>query len=165
MSIATEAKVKFQLAPAFHFTLSENLPEILQAGCLFSKATVGQRMKADLSNPEIQKARDTRAIPATGRRVSEYVPLYFGFKTPMLSLKRKQNEDIIYLRFSLDILGISGAVFSDGNASDRDTTFSAFQKVDDLAVLDHATINGVKWEGTDLDKKRRKQSEILIPDS
>ena len=30
---------------------------------------------------------------------------------------------------------LSGAVFSDGNASDRDTKFFAFQKVDDLAVL------------------------------
>ena len=164
MSIASEALVKFRLAPAFHFTLIDNLHEILQAGCLFSKTTVGHRLNTDLSNPEIQKARDNTVIPATGRRVTEYVPLYFGFKTPMLSLKRKQNEDIIYLRFTLDILGISGAVFSDVDASDRDTKFFAFQKVDDLAVLDHATINGAKW-GTDLDKKRRKQSEILIPDS
>jgi len=163
MTIGHQARQKFQLAPAFHFTLIKNLPGILAEGGLLSKARAQNRMKGDLSDPGIQEARKARIVPGTGRSVQEFVPLYFGFKTPMLSLRRDRNEDILYLRFPLDVLGLPGAVFSDGNARDGKSKFFLFEGVESLAVLDVATINGVKW-GQDDEKKRRKQAEILIPD-
>jgi hypothetical protein len=163
MTIGHQARQRFQLAPAFHFTLIENLPGILAEGGLFSKVRAQDRMKGDLSDAGIQEARKARIVPGTGRSVQEFVPLYFGFKTPMLSLRRDRNEDILYLRFPLDVLGLPGAVFSDGNARDGMTKFFPLEGIESLAVLDVATINRVNWAGDD-EKKRRKQAEILIPD-
>lgn len=162
MTIGQDARVKFELAPAFHFTLIENLSSILTEGCLISKALLGGRLVGDLSDLQIQRARKLRPVLDTGRNLHEFVPLYFAFKTPMLSLRRDRNEDIIYLRFPLDVLGLPGAIFSDGNARDEKTRFFPFGSVDDLAVLDVRAINSVKW-GQDDEKKRRKQAEILIP--
>lgn len=99
MTIEEEAKQKFELGPAFHFTLIENLADILSEGGLLSKALVQHRLKGDLSHPEIQEARRTRIVPGTGRSVHEFVPLYFGFKTPMLALRQDRNEDISIFGF------------------------------------------------------------------
>jgi hypothetical protein len=164
MSISAEAKSKFQLAPAFHFTLLTNLPNIIEKWALLSKNRVGDLLRDDLSNLEIQRARSERIVAGTNRSLHDFVPLYFGLKTPMLALKQARNEEIIQLRFPLEILGIPGACFSDGNARDVRTKLYEFRSVDDLSVLDAKAINGVSW-GKDEEKKRRKQSEILVPDS
>lgn len=164
MSIGEKAKSDFQLAPAFHFTLIKNLPGILGEWALLSKNRVGDLLKDDLSNLEIQRARGERIVAGTNRSLHDFVPLYFGLKPPMLALKQARNEEIIQLRFPLDILGIPGACFSDGNARDTRTKLYEFQSVGDLSVLDAKAINAASW-GKDEEKKRRKQSEILIPDS
>jgi hypothetical protein len=164
MSMSDEAKRKFQLAPAFHFTLIMNLPNILKAGALLSKNRVGTLLQDDLSNPDIQRARSERIVDGTDRTLHDFVPLYFGLKTPMMALKQEMNEEILLLRFPLDILSLPGAHFSDGNARSKATKIRPFRSVDDLSVLDAQAINSSKW-GQDEERKRRKQAEILIPDS
>ncbi len=81
----------------------------------------------------------------------------------MLMSHQDKNEQIIYLRFSLEILLTPGAVFSDGNARSDRTQFFLYTGIQDLAPLNPTAINSVKWAG-DPEKKRQKQAEILIPD-
>jgi len=81
----------------------------------------------------------------------------------MVAWNQTQNEHMIFLRFSLDILGQVGVVISDGNARSIATRFFSFTNVDDLAQLDASAINTVKY-ARDPELKRRKQAEILVPD-
>jgi len=111
--------------------------------------------KEDLSNPDIQRARSERIVDGCDRNLHDFVPLYFGFKTPMMALKQNRNEEILYLRFPLEILSLPGARFSDGNARASETKIYSFHSVDDLSVLDAKAINSVKW-GQDEEKKRKK---------
>jgi len=40
------------------------------------------------------------------------------------------------VRFPLDVLGLPGAIFSDGNTRDGNTKFFLFETVENLAALD-----------------------------
>jgi hypothetical protein len=55
-------------------------------------------------------------LPASQRPLHDYVPLYLGFKTPMVAIKQAHNEDLLFLRFSLGVLVTPGSVVCDGNA-------------------------------------------------
>lgn len=80
----------------------------------------------------------------------------------MVAVLSQHNEDLIFLRFSLNILGESGVLFSDGNAASSKTQFFEFIDLDSLSVLDAKAIQTVCYSG-DQELKRKKQSEILIP--
>lgn len=116
----------------------------------------------DISDPSVQLGREHKTIPVTQKNLHDYVPLYFGPKTPLVVKYQDRNEEFLYLRFSLNILQTPSAVFSDGNARTNATKFFTFNALDDLQVLDNTAINATSWAGDD-EKKRRKQSEVLIP--
>jgi hypothetical protein len=94
----------------------------------------------------------------------DYVPLYFGFKTPMVAWNQDHNSSLLFLRFSLNILTRFGVVISDGNSRSKATQFRNFQNLDDLSILNVKAILTVKY-ANDSETKRQKQAEILIPDS
>lgn len=151
----------YQLGPASHFTHIENLESIVQRG-LSSKRQLEAIKYTDLSDKGIQEVRAEKTVLDTGRTLHDYVPIYFGVKTPMIMKHDSLNEQLIYLRFSLDILSMPGVVFTDGNARSDETKFFKFDGIDSLKVLDCQAINAFKW-ADDADKKRRKQAEILVP--
>lgn len=142
-----------------------NLASIFASGQLVSKngLIAAKASIVDISNPGIQEWRNQKIIPQANRPIHDYVPLYFGFKTPMVACLQKDNERIVFLRFSLDILELPGVIISDGNARSDTTVFHPFSCIDDLEFLDVRTILGVKY-ANDPEKKRRKQAEVLVPD-
>jgi len=158
-----QIKEKFQLGPATHITHITNLAGIVTNGLQSHNLMLVTSQKYfDLSDPSVQLGREQKIIPATGKNLHDYVPLYFGWKPPMLFTHQDKFEEIIYLRFSLNILTTHGAVISDGNARSHGTSFYLFSGFDDLTNLNVKAINDVKWSG-DSEKKRQKQAEILIP--
>ncbi len=159
-----QIKEQFQLGPASHITHIHNLDGIIANGLRSHSYMKSQREPyIDLSDPGIQLDREQKIISVTGKGLHDYVPLYFGWKSPMLMSHQDKNEEIIYLRFSLNILATPGAVISDGNARSNATKFFIFTDIQDLINLNPKAINDVKWAG-DIEKKRQKQAEILIPD-
>lgn len=158
-----EIKEKYQLGPASHMTHISNLAEILKTG-LLSHNQMKDKGYFDLSDASVQLGREKKIIPHTKQYLHDFVPIYFGWKTPMVMRHQDKNEEIIFLRFSLSILQTSGVVFSDGNARSHATNFFSYTKIDDLAALNAKAINDVKWVGDD-EKKRQKQAEILVPQS
>ena len=136
---------------------------ILAAGELRSYNLMRGTAYNNLSNLDVQQGRAGITVPATGRPLHDYVPLYFGFKTPMVAWNQDKNEQLIFLRFSLNILVLPGVVISDGNARSIATKFVKYSGLDDLAVVDPKAIQTVKY-GHDPELKRRKQAEILVPD-
>lgn len=110
-----QIKEKFQLGPASHMTHISNLVEIAKGGLLSHNQMKNQNY-FDLSDASVLLGRERKIIPHTGQYLHDFVPIYFGWKTPMVMRHQDKNEEIIFLRFSLDILQTSGAIFSDGNA-------------------------------------------------
>jgi hypothetical protein len=93
----------------------------------------------------------------------DYVPLSLGFKTPMVAINQDHNEDLLFLRFSLDILATPGSVICDGNARSQASKFYLFTEPDVFSNIDIGSIRTVKY-AKDPEIKRRKQAEVLIPE-
>lgn len=160
-----QIRQRYQLGPAYHMTHGGNLASIFASGALLSKNSLaGLNVSVvDISNPGIQEWRNQKIVSQANRSIHDYVPLYFGFKTPMVACVQRDNEKIVFLRFSLDILELPGVIISDGNARSDSTVFRCFSSIDDLGFLDVRTVLGVKY-ANDSEKKRRKQAEVLVPD-
>lgn len=155
-----QIRQKYFLNYFYHMTHVDNLPSILSAGEIKAKNRIKENEYKRLSNDDVQKRRAKRVVNSLP--LHDYVPLYIGPKTPMVAVNQNQNEDFMFLRFSLDILKISGTVIADGNATTWSTKFVQFNEIDDLGCLDIDAIRGVKYSG-DLELRRKKQAEILVP--
>ena len=161
--VQDEVRKNYGLGPAYHMTHVDNLERILLAKGIKSKNSLGEVPHVDISNPDVQEGRAGIKIQLSGRPLHDYVPFYFGFKTPMVACNQDINNELIFLRVNLDILERPGTLFTDGNARSEKTKFFEFRSAKDLVVLDAKAINSVKYSG-DTELKRRKQAEILVPD-
>ena len=164
--LGKEIKERFELASLpSHMTHIDNLNSILTSNGLFSVNTLNSSSLPfnDSSNASVQVIRANKTIPDTGKPLHDYVPLYFGRKTPMTSAIRNLNDSLIFLFFSFDILTDLECVISDGNAADAKTSFKVLQSIDDLDFLDPKSINSQSY-AHDNEIKRRKQAELLILD-
>lgn len=142
----------------------QNLASILRDGEIRSYNQMRGHTYLNLSNPDVQAGRASITISATGKPLHDYVPLYLGFKTPMVSVNQNHNEDLLFLQFSLDILNSGKVVISDGNARSARTQFKVFSQLVDLDFLDIKAIRALKY-AYDSELTRKKQAEILIPDT
>ena len=140
----------------------QNFRDILESGELSSYNQMRGKSYFNLANEDVSAGRSAISINITDRPLHDYVPLYFGFKTPMVAINQKFNEDLIFLRFSLDILSLLGIIITDGNARTHHTRFRRFQSLEELSFLDVHSIRTVKY-AYDKEVKRRKQAEILVP--
>lgn len=159
-----QIKQRFQLGPASHMTHLDNLRSILKSGELRSYNKMRGNSYHNLANEDVQKGRAGITVDVSNRPLHDYVPLYFGWKTPMVAWNQKHNEELIFLRFSLDILKRTDTVITDGNARAKATQFRSFTDISNLEIIDAHATNSVKYAHDD-EFKRRKQAELLILDS
>lgn len=156
---------RYQLFPASHMTHLSNLASIVEAGGLSSYNRMRGSSYFNLANEDVQAGRASIEITATGRPLHDYVPLYFGFKTPMVAVNQTHNESLLFLRFPLDLLELGGVVITDGNARSRETQFRKYTEIQDLELIDVRAVHTVKYAGSGNEQlRRRKQAEVLIPD-
>lgn len=109
-----------------------------------------------------------------GRRLGEYIPFYFGVRTPMLYVVQNgfnmvaptPSENIVYCVSSVQkIIDLQlDFVFTDGHAVDGFTTQYNLEDIQNIdTILDKNAINAKYWKDeNDLDRKRRKESEFLV---
>jgi hypothetical protein len=109
-----------------------------------------------------------------GRSLGDYIPFYFGTRTPMLYVIQKgfngvvptPAEEIVYCVSSVQkIIDLNQPfVFTDGHAIDSFSSQYAEADVQQLGTLiDWEAVNAMDWKkDTDLDLKRRKQAEFLV---
>ena len=163
-SLEQQIRSAFQLGPASHMTHVDNLSSICTTRKLFSFNQMRSKAYSSLANHDVQAGRSTVVVPVSNRSLHDYVPLYFGFKTPMVAYNQSCNEQLLFLRVSLNILGTPGVVFSDGNARSTGSKFYLFNHLDDLKALDCRAVQSVRY-AHDQEFKRKKQAELRIPDS
>lgn len=165
MSFLDEVKVKIKRISAYHMTHIDNLPKIFSEDALISKAEILKRKFQfnDISCAEVQGRRESKIVNNLG--LHEYVPLYFGPKTPMVAANNFQQEKIIFLLFDLTILQTPGCVISDGNAASDRTKFKVFSQLSDLDILNINAIATSKYGQytPENEQRRKKQAEVLIP--
>ena len=89
-----------------------------------------------IANDDVQAGRAGITIAETSRPLHHYVPLYMGFKTPMVACNQDQNESLVFIRFLYNLLSESEAVVTDGNARTTATKFRVYTGIKDLDFLD-----------------------------
>lgn len=165
MSVYKEIYHKYELGPIQHMTSINNLSSILQAGAIISKNNINKNgiTIIDISNQSVQTGRSNKNVIGTNFTLHDFVPLYWARKTPMGLVLKEKNEEIIFLRFSTDILGMLECYISDGNAYDSKTIIKKFTQLSDLDFLSPKLINA-RYFAENEESKRIKQAEVLVFD-
>ena len=162
MAFLDDVKSKIHRVTAYHLTHIDNLPAIFSENALISKEEIISRKVTftDISIPEVQTRRHEKTV--YGLDLHQYVPFYFGAKTPMVAVNNDKQDNIVFLQFSLEILQTKGCVISDGNAASSNTKFNVFSGVESLSFLDLKAIASSRYANNS-EMKRKKQAEVLIP--
>jgi ssDNA thymidine ADP-ribosyltransferase, DarT len=151
-----------------------NLEYILDNGIYYRNSDHFDPNYINIGSSEIIEHRDTvrvKCYPQT--TVNDYVPFYFGIRTPMLykiktghGVQRRPQSEIIYLACSfLDLTNSSLQwCFTDGNAAKYITEF--YNTVDKIHDLDWRSIDATEWTDNnsdgDHDRMRKKHAEFLV---
>lgn len=157
----------------FRMTHIENISHIVQHGLTHS-ASIN-------SNPNFRPIGDGSLIATrnsfhltNGRNLGEYIPFYFGMRTPMLYVVQNgynmvastPAEDIVYCVSSVQkIIDLQlDFVFTDGHAVDSFSTQYFAADIQNIHnIIDKNAINAKYWrDDNDLDRKRRKEAEFLV---
>lgn len=161
--------------PIFHITPIENLRMILEVGELRAKRALDQEDTGytNIAHRTIQDRRAHTLVPCgPGGVLHDYVPFYFGPRSPMLNTISKGNvegfaggqQSIAHLVSTVQAVQAAGLgfVFTDGHGTMAITDF-----YDDLGQLDEVDwplMSARYWFDIDddLDRKRRRQAEFLV---
>lgn len=157
----------------FRMTHIENIPHILQNGITHSTSAYANPDFVPIGDGTLITTRNN-FILNNGRRLGEYIPFYFGVRTPMLYVVQNgfnmvaptSAENIVYCVSSVQkIIELQlDFVFTDGHAVDSFSsqyTSADIQNID--TILDKNAIKAKYWKDeNDLDRKRRKEAEFLV---
>ena len=164
-----------QPTPIFHITNIDNLFLILAGGTLRTIADLKATGVAytSIAHQNIQDRRAYTLVPCgPGGCLHEYVPFYFGARSPMLytiSLGNVEGYDqgqeaVIYLVSTVQTVSNAnvGHVFTDGHGIMGFTDF--YDDLADLGEVDWPLMKKKYWNDTvdDPDRTRRRQAEFLV---
>jgi len=166
--------------PVYRIEHYQNLPHILQHGMLVRQHPAFNPNHVFIGNPDLTGSRHQypvrpgdHATPQTFGTLGDYVPFYFGPRSPMLyniitgwrGIPQRPQREIIYLGCRVEVLVTQapGCVFTDGHAYDHLTSY--YTNLDHLNELDWEDIRANRWtsEAGHEDRQRRKQAEFLVP--
>jgi len=157
----------------FRMTHIENIQHILQNGITHSTSVKANPNFVPIGDGSLITTRNNFLLN-NGRRLGEYIPFYFGVRTPMLYVVQNgfnmvaptPSENIVYCVSSVQkIIDLQlDFVFTDGHAVDGFTTQYNLEDIQNIdTILDKNAINAKYWKDeNDLDRKRRKESEFLV---
>jgi hypothetical protein len=158
--------------PIYHITHIDNLDRILTRGALVCNAAGPNYV--NIANAGIQGRRAAKVVPCgPGGVLHEYVPFYFGPRSPMLYAIHCNAVDgyaggqdrIMHLVASVKGVIDSGQrfVFTDGHAAMEMSTFYTNWNMH-RAEIDWALMTATYWNDTQEypDRKRRRQAEFLV---
>lgn len=157
----------------YRMTHIENMTHILRNGITHSTSANANPNYSPIGDSSLISTRSNFLLN-NGRSLGEYIPFYFGVRTPMLYVVQNgfnmvaptPPENIVYCVSSIQkiIDHQLDFVFTDGHAVDG---FSVQYSIDDIQnidkILDRDAINAKYWrDEKDLDRKRRKEAEFLV---
>ena len=159
----------------YHFTHMSNLASIVESEALYCDRIC---QSTDLNPRNIaysnlkERRRATQVEIAPGGTLCDYVPFYFGTRSPMLYTysqgnvtgRRENQDEIIYLVSSAETITSLGLpfVFTDGHPVKEPRAF--FDDLSQLQEVDLPLMQRKYWYDTDADpdRMRRRQAEFLV---
>ncbi|MFI7543089.1 DUF4433 domain-containing protein [Actinoplanes sp. NPDC049599] len=158
-----------------HFTHEDNLERILDQGGLLcdracQKSGLNRRNIA-YTSIKAQRARTVVEVPPGGT-LDQYVPFYFGPKSPMMLTyksgnvtgKREDLSELLYFVTAAQDIAAAGLpfAFTDGHPIVEPRLF--FNDLVDLREVDLPLMKERDWFDYDdyPDRKRRRQAEFLV---
>jgi len=151
----------------------DNIPHVIQNGLTHKNSPNSNPSYTPIGDGSLINTRDNFKTP-NGTKLGEYIPFYFGLRTPMLyviqngynGVKAVSPNHIVYCVSSVQKIVENDFefYFTDGHATDG---FSTFYTKDDInsidELVDFEATNAKFWKKqNDLDFKRRKEAEFLI---
>lgn len=159
----------------YHITHLDNLPGILQDGCLHCQQQLGTsgQHPVNIAHIGIQDRRALTTVPCgPGGILHDYVPFYFAPRSPMLYAIHRGNVEtydggqtpLVYLVSTATHIQQAKQqfVFTDGHPTVAFTQF--YTELADLTHVDWPLMRAQYWNDTpqDPDRKRRRQAEFLV---
>ena len=127
----------------------------------------------NIGDESLIEQRNVFTIPiAPGGVLADYVPFYFGGRSPMLlniktgyrGIKQREQREIVYVCTHIETVAKACPefCFTDGHAKDRLTAY--FNNLADLDKVDWRAVDLTYWTSTEdePDNMRRKQAEFLV---
>lgn len=157
----------------FRMTHIENIPHVLKFGITHSSSINANPNFVPIGDNSIISTRNDFQL-RNGKKLGEYIPFYFGVRTPMLYVIQNgynmvaptPAENIVYCVTSVKkIIELQlDFVFTNGHAVNGFTSqysLSDIPKID--KIIDWKAVKEKFWTNdTDLDLKRRKEAEFLV---
>lgn len=152
-----------------------NLPRIIRAGGLkcYNHMCVGGDTYENIAHENIQDKRARKDVPkGLGGKLHDYVPFYFGPRSPMLNAishgrvegHEEGQEPVVHLVTTFDRIQAAGLpfVFTDGHAVMDFATF--YDDPADFVNVDWPLMQATYWNDINSDPNRsfRRQAEFLI---
>lgn len=157
----------------YRMTHIENIPHVLQYGITHRNSQSANLNFVPIGDNSLINRRNTHILN-NGKVLGDYIPFYFGTRSPMLYVIQRgfngviktDPENIIYCVTSIAKIIDSEIdfMFTDGHAIDSFSTEYSKAQIENIDnILDYNAINATVWiDENDLDKKRRKEAEFLL---
>ncbi len=157
----------------YRMTHIENIPHILQFGIT--------HFDSGNANPNYKSIGDSSLITTrnkyrlnNGKLLGEYIPFYFGIRTPMLyvvqhgfnMVEPMSAEKIVYCVSSVQkIIDLNlEFLFTNGHAVNSFSSQYTSASINNISsIVDWKAVRAKYWnDENDLDLKRRKEAEFLV---
>jgi ssDNA thymidine ADP-ribosyltransferase, DarT/HD domain len=151
----------------YHFTHIDNLPSLLKTGFLANNHP--NFPKSDYLSVAAQGIQNRRAemnVPCCpGGVIHDYVPLYFGSRSPMLlrviNEKNIDQFEILYFEFPISLLCRDDVIFTDASAN-TDFPPNFYSDPADLDRLNWSEINSPTWSSANDTLRHQRMAEVLV---
>lgn len=160
----------------------DNVPHILANGITHSSSLNANPNYQPIGDADIINTRNARNIRylTVGRRrprticIGDYIPFYFGFRTPMLyviqrgfnSVIQQDPKNIVYIVCNVQAIINTNLpfYFTDGHAIDMFTTCYDSTYANQLQNLVDLPATRIRDWTNNRDDKRKKEAEFLVGD-
>ena len=153
-----------------------NIPHILSHGIVHKDSPNAYPNYISIGDDTLINVRNEQLIPGTEYHIGDFIPFYFGPRTPMLysiqhgneHVTKRHPEEIVYCIISISdvIKNDLHGFFTDGHARSAMTTFYPNSRLPELDTLvKRKDVYENSW-GTCYDNtgetKRKKSAELLL---
>ncbi|MDD3687140.1 MAG: DUF4433 domain-containing protein [Bacteroidales bacterium] len=157
----------------YRITHVENVPHILNHGVTHASSSNANKSYKSIGDCSIISTRHDKKL-SNGKKLSDYIPFYFGARMPMLYVIQKGYNGVAITAANEIVYCVSSVqkivehnlpfLFSDGHAVSNLSSFYNIHDLDKIdAILDFAAVRDSNWKKeNDLDYKRRKEAEFLV---
>lgn len=155
----------------------DNLEYLLRNGMCTRNHKLADPNYINIGDNNLIRQRQIFPVKITppGGNLGDYVPFYFGGRSPMLlniktgyrGIQQRSQADIVFVVCSIEYIlkhCPDKWCFTDGHAKNNFTVF--FNSIDDLDKVDWNIVDMQYWKNSeeDLDRMRKKEAEFLVKD-